>query len=110
MKNNIYLISTVHKEKGNCTSESLFEILNKIKPDVVFCEASPEMFESFKRGLIYSSLELNSIEKLSRHHSFSFVAVDSFPAPSLNFRKQVKELFDLIDQDDKYSNAWKKKQ
>ena len=108
MKTYIYLISTVHKEKGNCTSDSLFEILNKIKPDVVFCETSQQMFESFRKGLISSSLEFNSIEKLSRHHSFSFVAIDSFPAPSLIFRKQVKDLFDIIDQDEKFSNAWKK--
>jgi hypothetical protein len=108
LKINIYLISTVHKEKGNCTSDSLFEILVKIKPDVVFCETSQQMFESFKKGLIQSSLEFNSIEKLSRQHSFSFVAIDSFPSPSLIFRKQVNELFARIDQDDKYSNAWKK--
>jgi hypothetical protein len=108
LKINIYLISTVHKEKGNCTSESLFEILNKIKPDVVFCETSQQLFESFKKGLIQSSLEFNSIEKLSRYHSFSFVAIDSFPAPSSIFRKQVKELFDIINQDEKFSNAWKK--
>ncbi|WP_339629836.1 hypothetical protein [uncultured Maribacter sp.] len=108
MKINIYLISTVHKDKGNCTSESLFEILNKIKPDVVFCETSQQMFESFKKGLIHSSLEFNSIEKLSKHHSFSFVAIDSFPAPSLNFREKINELFGLIDKDNKYSNAWRK--
>lgn len=108
LKINIYLISTVHKEKGNCTSESLFEILNRIKPDVVFCEVSPKMFESFKEGLIHTSLELNSIEKLSKYHSFSFVAIDSYPAPDLNFRNQINELFDIIDKDKKFSNAWRK--
>lgn len=107
LKTNIYLISTVHKEKGNCTSASLFEILNKIKPDVVFCETSQQLFESFKKGLIHSSLEFNSIEKLSRQHSFSFVAIDSYPALSLNFRKQINELFDLINKDNKLSNAWR---
>lgn len=108
MKINIYLISTVHKEKGHCNSESLFEILNKIKPEVIFCETSQQMFESFRKGIIQSSLEFNSIEKLSRYHSFSFVAVDSFPAPSIDFRKQVQILFHMIDQDEKYSNAWRK--
>jgi len=106
LKINIYLISTVHKEKGYCTSENLFEILNKIKPDVVFCEASPEMFESFKKGLIQSSLELNSIKKLSKYHSFSFVAIDSYPSPNINFRNKVNVLFDLIEKDKKYKNVW----
>ena len=108
MKINIYLVSTVHREKGSCTSERLFEILNKIKPDVVFCETSQQLFEDFKKGLIHSSLEFNAIEKLSRYHSFSFVAIDSFPAPSLIFRKQAEELFHIINQDEKFSKAWKK--
>jgi hypothetical protein len=104
---NLHLISTVHREKGVCTSESLFEILNRIKPDVVFCEASQQMFESFKNGLIHSSLEFNSIEELSRHHSFSFVPVESFPSPSLDYRKQEKELFDIINRDEKFLIAYK---
>lgn len=108
MEINIYLISTVHRDKGNCTSENLFEILNKIKPDAIFCEASPKMFESFKKGLIQSSLELNSVKKLSQYHSFSFVAIDSFPAPDKNFRNQVNKMFDSIKKDEKHTNAWRK--
>lgn len=108
MKINIYLISTVHKEKGNSTSANLFEILNKIKPDVVFCEASPEMFESFKKGLFQSSLELNAIENLSKYHSFSFVAVDTYPAPDSNFRYQVNIMFDSISKDKEHTNAWRR--
>ncbi|AXT20998.1 hypothetical protein D7030_00125 [Flavobacteriaceae bacterium AU392] len=108
MISNIYLISIVHKEKGNCTSDSLYEILVRIKPDVVFCEVSPKMFESFKKGLIQSSLELNSINMLSKNHSFSFVAIDSYPAPNMNFRNQVNEMFDSIGKDEKHTNAWRK--
>lgn len=108
MKINIYLISTVHREKGNCTSEKLFEILRRIKPDVIFCEVSRKMFESFRKGLIQSSLELNSIEKLSKHHTFSFVAIDSYPTPDLNFRYQINKLFEIIDKDKEYSYAWRK--
>jgi len=104
----MYLVSTVHRDKGNCTSERLFEILYKIKPDVVFCETSQQLFEDFKKGLIHASLEFNAIAKLSRYHSFSFIAIDSFPTPSLIFRKQAEELFDIINQDEKFSKAWKK--
>src|SRR5690606_5222374 len=101
-----YLISTVHKDKGQCTSENLFEILIKIRPDVVFCESSTEMLESFKKGLIQSSLELNSLKKLSRYHSFSIVAIDSYPRPSTDFRDQVIEIFELMKKDEKHTNAW----
>jgi pheromone shutdown protein TraB len=105
---NIYLISTVHREKGKCTSESLFEILDKIKPDVVFCETSKELFDSFRQGNINTSLEFNAIDKLSKYHSFSFVAVDSFPQPDRIFRKQIEQLFDIIGLDKYYSQAWSK--
>ncbi|WP_417371984.1 hypothetical protein [Gelidibacter japonicus] len=106
--NYIYLISTVHRDKGSCTSENLFEILNKIKPDVVFCEVSPKMFEFFKNGLIQSSLELNSIKKLSQYHAISFVAIDSYPALDSNFRNQVNQMFDSMKTDEKHTNTWRK--
>lgn len=108
MKINIYIISTVHKEKGNCTSENLFEILNKIKPDVIFCEVPLDMLESFTKGLIKSSLEFNSINELSKHHPFSIVAVDNYPRPSKDFRFKVEEIFDLMKNDKKHALAWRK--
>lgn len=108
MKNNIYLISTVHTEKGYCTSENLFEILNKIKPDVIFCEASLEMLESFKKGLIQFSLELNALNKLSKNHTFSIIAIDTYPAPNAYFRHQVNEIFTLMERDKKHIEVWRK--
>jgi len=106
LKINIHLISTVHKEKGNCTSESLFEILNKIKPDVVFCEASTKMYEEFKRGLNQSNLELNSIKKLCEFHSFYFFPVDSYPPLSANIRNQIEEIKKLLKRDEIFTNVW----
>lgn len=108
LKVNIHLISTVHTEKGGCTAESLFNILNTIKPDVVFGESSSEMFESFKKELIQSSLELNAIEKLSQYHSFSFVAIDTYPALNANSRYQVNVMFDSIAKDKEHSIAWRR--
>jgi len=108
LKINIYLISTVHKEKGISTSEKLFEILFKIKPEVVFCESSRELFDSFKKGLIQSSLEFNAIEKLSKYHAFTFVAIDTYPTPNIDFRDQVNQMFDLIGKDKEHTNAWQK--
>lgn len=102
MKSNIYLISTIHKERGNCTSDGLFQILDKINPDVVFCEISPKTFELLNKRCLHSSLELNSIKRLSEYHSFSFVAIDSHQTPTGTFRNQVMEMFEPIDKDKKY--------
>ena len=98
MKININLISTVHTEKGNCTSENLFEILNKIKPDVIFCEASAKMYQEFKIGLNQSSLELNAIKKLCEFHSFYFIPVDTYPPLSANIRSQIEEIKKIIEK------------
>lgn len=108
MKINIYLISTIHNEKGNCTSQSLFEILYKIKPDVVFCEASTKMYEEFKIGLNQSTLELNSIKKLCEFHSFYFVPVDTYPPLSANIRNQIEEIKKLLKKDKIFTNVWSK--
>lgn len=108
MKISIHLISTVHKEKGKCTSENLFEILYKIKPDVVFCEASAKMYEEFKIGLNQSTLELNAIMKLCEFHSFYLVPVDTYPPLSANIRVQIEEIKTSLKKDEIFTNAWSK--
>ncbi|PXX23722.1 hypothetical protein [Arenibacter sp. ARW7G5Y1] len=110
MKTNIYLISTVHSEKGNCTSKSLFEILHKIKPDVIFCEASTKMYEEFKIGLNQSSLELNAIKKLCEFHSFYFLPVDTDPPLSSNIRNQFEEIKTSLKKDEIFTTIWSKKE
>lgn len=108
MKIRIYLISTVHTEKGKCTSHNLFEILKKIKPDVVFGEASNEMYESFKKGLNTTSLELNAVEKLNEYHSFSFEPVDNETKLDSNQRFLFTSLIKKIEKDKYLKNVWKK--
>ncbi|MCK0137226.1 hypothetical protein [Arenibacter sp. S6351L] len=108
MKININLISTVHTEKGNCTSKNLFEILNKLKPDAIFCEASTKMYQEFKIGLNQSSLELNAIMKLCEFHSFYLVPVDTYPPLSANIRSQIEEIKKSLKKDEIFTNAWNK--
>jgi pheromone shutdown protein TraB len=40
----IVVIGTYHVEDGACKSEELLKIIEKITPDVIFCEAAPEVF------------------------------------------------------------------
>jgi hypothetical protein len=40
----IIVIGTYHTEGGACASKELLNIIEKISPDVIFCEAAPEVF------------------------------------------------------------------
>jgi hypothetical protein len=44
---NITLISTVHKECGNCNSNELLKIIENICPDVIFLEALEENYSQY---------------------------------------------------------------
>lgn len=102
------MISTVHKERGNCTIDSLLQILERIQPEVIFCETSPATFDLIAKKLIQPSLEIKSINSFSKHHSFSFVAVDSHPLPNVEFKNQVIKMFDSIEQNKEYLAISKK--
>lgn len=66
------------------------------------------MYEEFKIGLNQSTLELNSIKKLSEFHSFYFVPVDTYPPLSTNIRNQIEEIKISLKKDEKFTKVWRK--
>ncbi len=43
----LIVLGTAHSEGGACTSEILYNIIQEIKPEVVFCEVSPEKLPQY---------------------------------------------------------------
>lgn len=78
---NITLISTVHKECGNCNSDKLLKIIENIRPDVIFLEAFEENYSKYDQmifsqfGVYKERLELKAIQKYSQNHTFEYVPV-----------------------------------
>lgn len=78
---NITLISTVHKECGNCNSNELLKIIENICPDVIFLEAFEDNYSKYDQmifsqfGVYKERLELKTIQKYSQNHTFEYVPV-----------------------------------
>ncbi|RLD45629.1 MAG: hypothetical protein DRI86_05300 [Bacteroidetes bacterium] len=78
---NITLISTVHKEFGNCNSNELLKIIENIGPDVIFLEAFEDNYSKYDQmifsqfGVYKERLELKTIQKYSQNHTFEYVPV-----------------------------------
>jgi len=47
----ITLVATVHREGGKCNSDELYNIIEKISPEIIFEEISPNGFATIYKGL-----------------------------------------------------------
>lgn len=78
---NITLISTIHKEYGNCNSNELLKIIENICPDVIFLESFEDNYSKYDQmifsqfGVYKERLELKTIQKYSQNHTFEYVPV-----------------------------------
>jgi hypothetical protein len=76
---NIMLVSTVHKEIGNCNADELCKIIREIGPEVIFLEALEETYSMYQKssffsfGVYHEKLEISAIQKYSFNASFEYV-------------------------------------
>lgn len=73
---NITLICTVHNEHGICNSDSLSDIISRIKPDVIFQEISYSLYTEKYYEQSKKILEIQAINKYIRNKSTLLVDVD----------------------------------
>ncbi|MBZ4191567.1 hypothetical protein [Niabella beijingensis] len=75
---NITLLSSFHRELGKCNSTELYKIIEEIRPDVIFEELPPDIF-----NIIYNedwnpqSLEAITIKKYLRTYQIEHFPVDT---------------------------------
>lgn len=72
----IILIATGHNEKGICDSNELYNIIERISPDVIFEEVPPNKFDALYKGLINPSLEVKAIMKYLQKNPIDHFPVD----------------------------------
>jgi len=108
---NITLISTVHKERAKCNADALFEIIEKISPEVIFLEALKETYSSYdkmrfaKFGIFHEKMEIRAIQKYGVNTSFKYIPVldkglsDSFEK-KYGMVCEKREIQNLIDHFD----------
>lgn len=77
----IILISTTHKEYGNCNSIELLKIIENNRPDVIFLEALEDDYPEYEQsifsqfGVYNERLELKAIQMYSENHDFKYIPV-----------------------------------
>ena len=72
----ITLIATRHKENGQCNSMELYQIIERIAPDVIFEEIPPSKFDEVYKGLRHPSLEVLTIKRYLQSHPIPHFPVD----------------------------------
>jgi hypothetical protein len=91
----ITLIGTVHNERGLCNEYELLQILEAVRPQVVFEETRPIDFGSFH------TLETRAVGRYSTKCPIKRVPVDAFQAPA-TLRRDVDALFERAESNVEY--------
>jgi hypothetical protein len=100
---NITLISTVHKECGNCNSNELLKIIENICPDVIFLEALEENYSKYDHmkfsqfGVYKERLELKTIQKYSHNHTFNY-----FPVLDVGLSDEFEKKIKIVSENKDY--------
>jgi hypothetical protein len=92
---NITLICSSHLEIGNCNPLQLLEIINAIKPDVIFEETSPDRFDKYYKYKSVYTLETDAINMYLNDNDIPHIPVDTYEF-SDDIREKMKYLYNSI--------------
>ena len=93
----ITVIATRHKSIGMCTSKHLHQILEILKPQVIFVETPPAYYEETYETRTRKTLESEAIIAYADHNEIEIVPVDSDDLPSKEFFKAHERLLKKIE-------------
>jgi hypothetical protein len=102
----ITIIATVHRERGICNSNELYKIIERIAPQIIFEEISPNGFLAIYEGSLYGTLETNTIKRYLQKHPIAHVPVDLDIKEliDIGFKNDIDELFDIFDHNHEYKD------
>ncbi|TGV00581.1 TraB/GumN family protein [Flavivirga rizhaonensis] len=99
----VIVIGTAHFEDGASATGELYKIIEKISPDVVFCEASQQKLPKMLENTDVITPEVNTIKRLIKEKSIEIVPIDVNEDP---FDNRLEAMFSLFKKKMKvYSNA-----
>jgi hypothetical protein len=110
----ISVVGTVHEECGPANASALLDLLESIKPEVIFLEMPPDALHDYFGGA-RQNLESTAVNRYRAGHEVEFVAVD-LPTPDESFfrksfelnrtlKKRSYEYFRLVQSDTQYIHA-----
>lgn len=93
--NPISLVCTVHEECGLARLAKLCDILDRIRPEVIFLEVPPESLDQLFDSCTSSNLESSAVRIYLENNDVELVPVD-LPTPEVGFFWNYKYLQDSI--------------
>jgi len=100
----ITLVATAHREGGKCNSAELYKIIERISPEIIFEEISPNEYVAIYKGLRADNLESKTLKRYWQKHSIEHLAVDIEPDELIDIRlkNEISELFGIFNTNPKY--------
>jgi hypothetical protein len=93
--NTITVVGTFHTESGACTSDELLNIIQKISPSVIFCEASPQEFLAMLKATeSFNPPEIKALRVIIEKQSMNVVPIDLFNEDP--FDRRLESMFELF--------------
>lgn len=97
---NITLLSSFHKELGECNQAELYKIIDSLQPDVIFEELTFEKFNTvYEKNYIPASLEAKTIKKYLQNNDIKHFPVDTY---SFNYDELFSEYDFIINKSPEY--------
>jgi len=102
----IIVIGTAHTDSGVCTSDALFKIIKEISPQVIFCEAAPEIFPAMLKATEdFNTPEIKTLRTIIKKNLIDIKPIDMYEDPFDGrleamhelFRNKIKEYFYAIE-------------
>lgn len=83
---NITLLSSFHRVNGNCNPKELYRIIERIQPEVIFEELSPNIFDIvYGHGFVPQSLEAITIKWYLEKYQIQHIPVDTYVCNDADF-------------------------
>lgn len=101
---NIHLVCTFHSETGKCNVDELYKIIEQIKPNVIFEELTPNLYDILYIKNMLGELappEVKCIRKYKQQHNIENIPVDI--EVSSTFSKEINIVFALLKKYDIYN-------
>lgn len=93
----VTLISTRHDNIGKCNSSELCQLLEQIRPEVIFEEKPPSNFDAYYLEKTRTSLETQAIISYIASYNANHILVDSENLPSQSFFREHENVYKRIE-------------
>ncbi|MCL2380337.1 MAG: hypothetical protein FWC64_01945 [Treponema sp.] len=95
---NITLVCTTHKENGECNSNELYNIIENIKPEIIFEELSYEVFNQCYGERNRISLETTAIKWYLKNNAIKHIPIDTYEIP-ISDHDNFDKMHNVLTQD-----------